>query len=276
MVEWIKYMFKKLFTKKDLTGPEIIFENKHLAAINKPAGLVVHADGKTDEPTLCDWLVKKWPKIKGVGEPLVLNKGQANELIIDRPGIVHRLDRDTSGVIIIAKTQESFLFLKNQFQEREIEKTYRAIVWGTVKEDKGKIDRPIGRSKTDFRKWSAERFARGELRPAITEYKVLGRASGIAPTVGETKDQKKIPHQFSYIEAYPKTGRTHQIRVHFKAINHPIVCDTLYAPNHPKALGFARTALHAYKIKVQDLDGKEHDFEAPLTEDFIEAGKQFM
>ncbi len=256
--------------------PSIIFENKHLAAINKPAGLVVHSDGKTHEPTLCDWLIKQWPKMKGVGEPLVLNKGQANELIIDRPGIVHRLDRDTSGVIIVAKTQESFLFLKKQFQEREIEKTYRAIVWGSVKEDTGKIDRPIGRSKNDFRKWSAERFARGELRPALTEYKVLGRVTDVAPSVGESKDQKKIPHQFTYLEAYPKTGRTHQIRVHFKAINHPIVCDTLYAPNHPSVLGFTRTALHAYKIKIEDVDGVQHEFEAPLTRDFVEIEKVFV
>ncbi len=249
--------------------PSIIFENKHLIAVNKPAGLVVHSDGKTAEPTLCDWLIDRYPEMKGVGEPLILNKGQKNELIIDRPGIVHRLDRDTSGVLIVAKTQESFLFLKEQFQEREIQKTYRAIVWGIVKDDKGTIDRPIGRSKTDFRRWSAERFARGELRPAITEYKVLNRIEGIAPSPNETKDQKKIPHNFTYIEAYPKTGRTHQIRVHFKAINHPILCDSLYAPNHPAALGFARTALHAFRIKVTDPDGVEHEFEAELPGDFM-------
>lgn len=251
--------------------PQIIFENKHLAAINKPAGLVVHSDGKTDEPTLCDWLLEQWPKIKGVGEPLVLHAGQANEQIIDRPGIVHRLDRETSGVIIVAKTQESFLFLKKQFQEREIEKTYRTFVWGNVKDDKGVINRPIGRSKSDFRKWSAERFARGELREAVTEYAVIGRVKNIEPGADETLTQKKIPHDFSYVEVYPKTGRTHQIRVHLKAINHPVICDELYAPNHPSALGFDRTALHAYKIRITDLDGTEHEFEAPLPEDFITA-----
>ncbi len=256
--------------------PSIIFENSHLAAVNKPAGLVVHSDGKTVEPTLCDWLLLRYPDMRGVGEPLILNKGQANELIIDRPGIVHRLDRDTSGVIIVAKTNESFQFLKKQFQEREIRKTYRAIVWGTVKGDTGVIDRPIGRSKTDFRRWSAERFARGELRPAITEYAVLQRVSGISPALSETKDQKKIPHDFTYVEAYPKTGRTHQIRVHFKAVSHPILCDSLYAPNHPAALGFARTALHAYKIQVTDLDGTEHEFEAGLPEDFRKFEESFI
>lgn len=258
-------------TKKE---PSVIFENEHLIAVNKPAGLVVHSDGKTVEPTLCDWLLERWPEMKGVGEPLVMTgsknaeTGEATQIVIYRPGIVHRLDRETSGVMVVAKTQESFLFLKEQFQNREIQKTYRALVWGLVKEDKGIIDRPIGRSKTDFRKWSAERFARGELRPATTEYKVLGRLEGVPPSVGETKDQKKIPHNFTYIEAYPKTGRTHQIRVHFKAVNHPIVGDSLYAPNHPFALGFARTALHALRIRITDLGGTEHEFEAGLPEDF--------
>lgn len=256
-----------------VSQPSVIFENDHLIAVNKPAGLVVHGDGKTVEPSLCDWLIERWPEMRGVGEPLVLNKGQANELVIDRPGIVHRLDRDTSGVMIVAKTQESFLFLKEQFQEREIQKTYRAIVWGLVKEDKGVIDRPIGRSKTDFRRWSAERFARGEMRPAITEYKVLNRIEGGGTVSGEKgktakKGQQNIPQNFTYIEAYPKTGRTHQIRVHFKAISHPILCDSLYAPNHPAAFGFTRTALHAFRIKVQDVGGTEHEFEAPLPEDF--------
>lgn len=262
-----------------ITEPSIIFENKYLAAVNKPAGLVVHADGKTDEPTLCDWVLKQWPKTKGVGEPLIINKGTASEKVIDRPGIVHRLDRDTSGVIIIAKTQESFENLKMQFQEREIEKTYHTIVWGNVKVEKGTINRPIGRSKSDFRKWSAERFARGELRPAVTDYAVISRLEDFTPTAAELKletpTQRKIPHDFTYLEVYPKTGRTHQIRVHLKAINHPVVVDTLYAPNHPAVLGFKRTALHAYRIKITDLEDVLHEFEAPLPEDFIKARGKF-
>ncbi len=243
--------------------PTIIFENEHLMAVNKPAGLVVHSDGKTDEPTLCDWILKERPEIKGVGEPMIIDKGTDKERIIDRPGIVHRLDRETSGVIVIAKTQASFENLKAQFQERETSKIYHAVVWGTIKEDTGTVDRAIGRSKSDFRKWSAERFARGELRPAITNFKVLGRLS-------EKEDmQSKIPQEFSYLEVSPLTGRTHQIRVHMKAINHPVVCDVLYAPNHPAVLGFERTTLHAYKIKIKDLDGVEREFEAPLPKDFI-------
>ncbi len=245
--------------------PTIIFENEYLMAINKPAGLVVHSDGKTKEANLCDWLLEIHPEIKEVGEPMTLQDGT----VIYRPGIVHRLDRETSGVMIIAKTQESFEHLKKQFQEREVEKTYHAVVWGLVKDDKGTIDRPIGRSRSDFRKWSAQRESRGDLRPAVTDYKVLGRIDG------GTSKPHEIPQNFTYIEAYPKTGRTHQIRVHFKAVNHPVVGDSLYAPNHPDVLGFERLALHARSINIEDAGGKTHHFEAPLPPDFEKASKLF-
>lgn len=251
--------------------PTVLFENEYLVAIYKPAGLVVHPDGKTDQYTLCDWIIAQWPQIQGVGEPAILAKGTEKEQIIDRPGIVHRLDKETSGVMIIAKTQESFDQLKSQFQERETEKTYLAFVWGLVKEDEGVINRPIGRSKTDFRKWSAERFARGELRDAETHYKVLERADSVPFGPNETAIQKKIAHYVTYLEVYPKTGRTHQIRVHLKAINHPLVCDYLYGPNHPQILGFERTALHAYRLNITDLGGIEHRFEAPIPDDFKRA-----
>lgn len=262
--------------------PQILQEDKYFLIINKPAGLVVHPDGKTIEPTLCDWIVQNYPKLVGVGEP---SKGPDGTLL-DRPGIVHRLDRETSGVLVIAKTQEAFEFLKKSFQTRDVQKTYNTFVWGLVKEDKGSIDRPIGRSKTDFKKWSAERFARGDLRPATTEYKVLRRKSfieGEEKGGGEetvklsSKDSKnsKIPLNFTFVEAYPKTGRTHQIRVHFKAINHPVVGDALYAPNHPQMLGFKRLALHSRHISFTSLNGKKVEVEAPLPADFQKALKIF-
>ena len=205
---------------------KIIFENDEVIAVDKPAGLVAHSDGKTNEPTLSDWVLEKYPEIKDVGEPAIYDGKE-----IARPGIVHRLDRETSGVIVIAKTQQSFLNLKKQFQEREIKKTYNAFIYGALKEEKGTINRPIGKSKSDFRRWSAQRGARGELREAVTNYKVLKK----------NKD-------FTYIEISPKTGRTHQIRVHFKAINYPIVCDKLYAPKHARALSFERLALHSRSL----------------------------
>lgn len=223
---------------------EIIHEDSDVLVINKPAGLMMHPDGRGDEKTLVDWLLSKYPSIKGIGESE------------DRPGIVHRIDKETSGVLIIAKTQDSFINLKEQFKEREARKEYRAFVYGEVKLDKGVIDRPIGKSSTDFRLRSAQRGARGVMREAITEYEVLNRSNG-----------------FSYMAVYPKTGRTHQIRAHFKAINYPVVCDKLYAPKRECALGFDRLALHAHRLAIVLLSGEIGEFEAPIPEDFKNALK---
>jgi 23S rRNA pseudouridine1911/1915/1917 synthase len=225
----------------------ILFENNDYLAINKPAGLVVHPDGRTKEPTVVDWLLERYPEIKDVGEPLTLASGE----VLHRPGIVHRIDRETSGVLLIAKNQPAFLALKSQFQNREIEKVYHAFIYGELPDEEGSISRPIGRSSKDFRLWSAQRGAKGQLREAVTNYKVLRHGGG-----------------FSYIQAEPKTGRTHQIRVHFKAINFPLVCDRLYAPKREPALGFQRLALHASSITFHLLDGTEQKVEAPLPADF--------
>jgi 23S rRNA pseudouridine1911/1915/1917 synthase len=236
---------------------EILYEDKDVVVINKPAGLVVHPDGRTEEPTLVDWILEKYPDVKEVGEPWKSPKGE----MIYRPGIVHRLDRETSGVLIVAKNQDAFMVLKAQFQERDIKKVYHAFVYGEIKEDEGVVNRPIGKSNKDFRMWSAQRGARGELREAITEYKVLKRT--------ETGNIRK---GFSYVELQPKTGRTHQIRVHLKAINHPVICDTLYAPKMEPALGFTRLALHAKSIEfARPYNGMLMTIEAPLPEDFERA-----
>lgn len=241
----------------------ILYEDGEVLAVNKPAGLVVHPDGRTKEPTLADWLVEKYPAIRGVGETIPLTKGG----IIEKWGIVHRIDRDTSGVLLVAKTQASFLNLKSQFQARTIKKSYRTIAHGIFKEKSGMIKKPIGRSTSDFRKWSAEYGARGDLREAVTDYRVLGEGEAGLPTataqVGGTK--------LSYLEVSPHTGRTHQIRVHLKAVGHPILCDKLYAPKSPCVLGFTRTALHAFSVVFKGLDGVEHRAEAPLPEDFSHA-----
>lgn len=236
------------------TEPQIIYEDSDILVINKPAGLVVHGDGRTEEYTLCDWILEKYPNIKEVGEPMTLNNGK----VIYRPGIVHRLDRETSGAMVIAKNQESFDFLKNQFKDRDVHKTYMAFVYGHIKKDDETIDRPIGRSRSDFRKWSAQRGARGEMRDAVTEYKVIERGG-------------KKGEEATFVEIKPLTGRTHQIRVHFKAINHPIVADYLYAPQLKSILGFERTALHARYLEIDCQDGEKRQFEAPLPEDFNRA-----
>lgn len=228
----------------------ILYEDDNVLVINKPAGLVAHADGKRKEPALTDWIEKNYPESKGVGEALTLS----NSEVIERSGIVHRIDRETSGVMLIAKNQPAFLHLKSQFKNREIDKIYHAFVYGEMKDDDGTINRPIGRSRKDFRQWSAQRGARGEMREAITHYKVISRHD-----------------DFSFVEVIPKTGRTHQIRVHFKAINHPIVSDSLYASKKERALGFERLALHARSIEFRLLDGKQIKVEAPYPEDFKKA-----
>jgi len=233
-----------------IQNPEILLETPDLLAINKPAGLMVHADGRSTEPTLADWLLETYPKMAMVGDAHILPRGEE----VPRPGIVHRLDRETSGVMVIAKNRKTFLYLQEQFQGREVEKIYNAFVYGFMDEKDGTIDRPIARNKKDFRLWSAQRGARGDAREAVTEYKVLATTE-----------------KLSFVELTPRTGRTHQIRVHLKAINHPVVADRLYAPKMPAELGFERLALHAKSLSFKDVKGKALLVEAPYPADFKKA-----
>lgn len=244
---------------KNLPNIPIIYEDEHCLVINKPAGVVVHPDGKASGPFLTDWILDKYPQTREVGEPVQLTDGGT----IERPGIVHRIDRETSGALIIAKTAEGHASLKKQFQKRSIEKKYLAFIYGTLKQMHGAIDLPIGRSRGDFRRYNAERNSRGEMREAFTQYVVLGQ------------DPER---RFTLVEAQPKTGRTHQIRVHFKALQHPIVGDELYAGNlvniNPKALGFERMALHAYSLifdKVWNGKSERVNIIAPIPDDFRSA-----
>jgi len=231
----------------------ILETTKDFIIIDKPAGLVVHADGRTEEDTLVDLLLKEFPEIEGVGESMFIKK-EGKEVEIKRPGIVHRLDRDTSGAMVVARNQDAFMLLKALFQNREVEKEYRAFIYGAPKQVKGVVDAPIGRSPKDFRRWSAQPGARGNLREAQTEWRILD--------VLEHEGEK-----FSYIACLPKTGRTHQIRVHMKYMHHPIVSDPLYAGKRKPALGFKRQALHAHKISFS-WGGGVVSVEAPFPEDF--------
>ncbi|OHA45206.1 MAG: hypothetical protein A3G04_02340, partial [Candidatus Taylorbacteria bacterium RIFCSPLOWO2_12_FULL_44_9] len=238
-----------------------LYEDKNCIVVNKPAGLMVHPDGRAPGPFLSDWVLENYSKSKNVGEPARGVDGST----IARPGIVHRLDRETSGVLIIAKTKKGHAQLKKQFQDRTIKKKYLVFVWGDMMEEFGTITRPIGRNNSDFRKWSAQRGARGEMRDAETYWTRI--ANGVTP-VAERMEK------FTLLEVEPKTGRTHQIRVHLLAVYHPVVGDTLYAPKRPMALGFARTALHARSIEFTTLDDKRVKVEAPLPKDFDEAFKE--
>ncbi len=253
--------------------PKILYEDQYILALDKPSGLLVHGDGRSEAETLVDWIDENYPDLKEVGEPQTLQNGE----IIKRPGIVHRLDRDTSGVIIVCKTKEAHEFLKEQFQNRKVEKVYNAVVWGNFSEElkEGKIDKPIGRSASDFRRWSAEYGAKGEMREAVTEYKVLLPHPGLRldPPLDQGREGKK-KQEFSYLEVRPKTGRTHQIRVHLKAISHPVVCDRLYGPKinqETETLGFKRLALHALSIKLKLPSGMQLTIESPLPEEFENA-----
>ncbi|MCK6462746.1 MAG: RluA family pseudouridine synthase [Candidatus Pacebacteria bacterium] len=240
-----------MFLKLDI---KIIYQDNDVIAVNKPAGTVVHKAESLpagrqvhkgeEQNFLTDWLVEKFPEIKRVGDKPEL-----------RPGIVHRLDKDTSGVLVVAKNQKAFEYLKSLFQNKKIIKKYLALVEGNLKKDKGIIDLPIGRSKSDFRKKLASEEARGELREAITEYKVL----------------EKFP-DYTLVEAYPKTGRTHQIRVHFKAVGHPVACDSLYGGRKSKCPeGLNRHFLHANFLELNLPSGARIKLEADLPPDLENA-----
>jgi 23S rRNA pseudouridine1911/1915/1917 synthase len=256
----------------------ILYEDKNLMVLNKPAGISVHADAKnTTEKTIADFIIEHDKSIAKVGEPMVVSY-EGKEVKLPRPGIVHRLDKETSGVLIIAKNQKTFLMLKEQFQNHTIKKIYRAFVYGYVSDPKaslatgkrGVIDVPLGRSPKDIRMWTAGRGARPPLRDAVTEYTVLERFSDLK------RGKSTVDHQFSYVEAYPKTGRTHQIRVHMRYINHPIVSDPLYSGAKEKSLGMKRLALHALSIAFKLSNGEVMTVEAPLPADFKKVIKEYL
>ncbi|OGY57768.1 MAG: hypothetical protein A3C03_00415 [Candidatus Colwellbacteria bacterium RIFCSPHIGHO2_02_FULL_45_17] len=223
-------------------GMKIIYEDPDILAVNKPAGLLVHRTPKKDaEETLADWIVKKYPDVAKVGD-----KPE------ERPGIVHRLDKDTSGVIVIAKSQRAFENLKDQFQSRLISKTYRAIVFGNPKQDTGTIEGMIslkpGTTKRTVHKGKMP-------KEAVTDYKVIERFENAA-----------------LLEVYPKTGRTHQIRVHLASINHPIMGDQLYGSKSSKKVFIPkldRQMLHAYKVELESLKGTKITLKADEPEDFL-------
>lgn len=239
---------------------EILYEDDTVLVINKPAGLMVHNTGHTEEPTVAEWFLTQYPESKGVGEIQLSQKG----VPLERSGIVHRLDKETSGVMVLVKSQESFAHLKHQFHDRLVKKEYRAFVYGAIRERWGTIEKPIGRSTKDFRLRSAQHGARGLLRPATTLWECIGS--------GRYENQT-----FSYMKLMPKTGRTHQLRVHLQAIGRPIIGDQLYAKAEmPKSnnLGFTRLALHAHILELELPNGELKRFIAPAPASFEEAAER--
>ena len=220
-----------------------VYEDTNLMVINKPAGLIVHQKNETDtQPSLVDWVVEHYPALADVGEPFV-----ASGFKCPRAGIVHRLDKETSGLILVAKSDEAFYYLKKQFQEHTIQKSYMALVYGRPAVSPGVIDAPLGRV-------GMKRTTRLEGTKLID-----GKAS---VTIYESV---KFFEKYTLVSVMPKTGRTHQIRVHLKSINCPIAGDTVYAPKGwQPPTGLDRLFLHAYKLSFTTPDNKSLTIECDL------------
>ncbi len=213
----------------------VLYEDGDVAAIDKPAGMVVHAGAGVHTGTLVNALLHRFGALSGVGGEV-------------RPGIVHRLDRYTSGVLLVAKNDAAHQRLAAQFSGRQIEKVYLALVHGEVKRESGRVERPIARDPRRRTRMTA-RLEEG--RAAWSEYRVLRRFGG-----------------FTLLEVRIGTGRTHQIRVHLSSIGHPVVGDTLYgAPTRrPGAPPLGRYFLHAHRIRFRrPSDGREIEIVSPLA-----------
>ncbi len=256
--------------------PEIVYESAGFVVVNKPAGLQVHAAriaGSAADPirrpaagrtgamrTLADWLVARYPEMRSVGDDPEF-----------RPGIVHRLDKETSGILVAARTQAAFRYLKSLFEKREVRKTYLAVVRGVPKERRGVIDAPIG-----IRNGSLKRSVRSlkMAKEAVTEYRVL-RTFAMPPSSPSAQ-----PDAYSLLEVVPKTGRTHQIRVHLASIGHPVAGDRLYGPRaeasaktakakaQPEGAFPRRLMLHALSLEFTAPDGERVKCETEPPEEF--------
>ncbi len=247
--------------------PTVVHEDRDLIVINKPSGLQVHAakiSGKrrdasrAQEPTLTDWLLARYPELAHVGDDPVL-----------RPGIVHRLDKETSGIMLVPRNQEYFAYLKERFQKHEVRKTYLAVVHGAPKQKSGVINAPIGiRNGTLKRSVRSEKMA----KPAVTEWRVVKTFP--APTGGAGGS--------ALLEVMPQTGRTHQIRVHLASIGLPVAGDRLYGlgmkgirkkageVNAAQKEPVQRLMLHAAAIEFVTPAGRRVRFEADPPEEFSE------
>lgn len=211
----------------------IVYEDENILVIDKPSGLLVHPTDKMENNTLVNGLIAYYPKLKKIGEdPL-------------RPGIVHRLDKDVSGLMLVCKTQKAFAYFKKQFQERKVKKIYTALVHNPMERVEGIIDLPLERSEKG--KMLVKTKDQGG-KEAITKYTVI-----------------KQFQNFSLLEVQIETGRTHQIRTHFNFLNHPIVGDKLYQQKKVKAnIELGRPFLHSTKLGFKNLDGKYLEFESKL------------
>jgi len=218
---------------------EVLYEDEDLIVINKQAGLVVHPGAGQREHTLVNALLHHFPKLSGIGGK-------------ERPGIVHRLDKETSGCLVVAKTDEAHRGLSEQFEQRGVEKIYLALVAGRMRKSAGTVEETIGRHPVDRQRMSTA-SKRG--RAAKTEYRVLGSSD-----------------EMSLVECKLHSGRTHQVRVHLQHLGHPVLGDKIYGKKY--AAAFPRQMLHAWKLGFQHPGtGEWKNFEAPLPTDLENAVK---
>ncbi|HZZ99542.1 MAG TPA: RluA family pseudouridine synthase [Candidatus Paceibacterota bacterium] len=227
-----------------------VYEDENIVVINKPYGLIVHRKNATDtQPAVTDWVADNYPALENIGEPF-----SASGTPLPRYGIAHRLDKDTSGLLVIAKNQSAFDYLKKQFQGRTIHKHYLALVYGRPKEGSSTIDAPMGRIGM---KRTTELNGKKELvdpKPAVTDYETV-----------------KSFGKFTLLNIMPRTGRTHQIRVHLKHIGCPIAGDPVYAPKGwQKPAGLKRLFLHAYRLELTTPDDKSLALECDLPSELAE------
>jgi len=229
---------------------DIVFEDKNIIIVNKQAGLTVHPSTSNKTDTLVNALIYHYKgKLSGISGEL-------------RPGIVHRLDKDTSGLLVVAKNDKAHQYLSDLFKNRKISKTYTALIAGKLTPKKGQIVAPIFRSKFDRKKMdiSSHRKARN----AVTNYEVI-----------------KYYKNATLVKAFPKTGRTHQIRVHFASIGHPIIGDKIYGNlklnTEIARLGLKRQFLHASELRFVPLNSKTQKiFKAELPEDLKQVLKDLI
>ena len=221
---------------------DVVYEDADVIVVNKPVGLVVHpAPGHPDGTLVNALLYHCGDSLSGINGEL-------------RPGIVHRIDRDTSGLIIAAKNDRAHLALAAQLQDHSLARVYEAVAVGNLREDSGTVDAPIGRHPVDRKKMAID-YKNG--RPAVTHWSVLGRYPG-----------------YTHVECRLETGRTHQIRVHLASIGHPLLGDVVYGSKKPWP-GLAGQCLHARKLKfVHPTTGKPVELECPLPDWFEKVLKQ--
>jgi len=229
-----------------------LFEDKNLVIVEKPAGLVVHPGAGEHPKTLVDWLFENYPEAKNLNWPEP-----------ERAGIIHRLDKDTSGLIVLAKNPEAFQKMQELFQSKAVLKKYLGLVFGKLEKEEGEISGFIGRDPHARRQQISKSihfdFQPGKVRESKTYYKTLHQ-------------YQYKNYDFTLVEATLGTGRMHQIRVHFKSTGHPVIGDQTYNIKHSrlvsKSLGLSRQFLHAYRISFKNpFDNKQVEVKSELPED---------